>query len=325
MGFFMTHSELRRSCTDAVVIETGEHIEAPVGSFLDMGGSVRAKHKIYVEVPDWDGDNNSGSNSLRQCYMTAVEEAVQSGFLSVTFPLLVPVLPDGGKTYSTVLALDTAISTLNECAQKYDIDILLAADEKDAFDIIKERTRRQPEVVKYVKDFYEPMVFYQMAPSRGSEESVSKPAPKRPERRNISSAASQILKEIDKKLPEKQRGTLFWEHLQTLIQRTGKTNAQIYKAANLDRRTFSRIRTNPNYLPAKATILALAVALHLTIEETDVLLAHAGQLLCHWECTDIVVEYFIQNKMYDINLINEVLYAYHAPLLGTIISVERMF
>ena len=93
----MTHKELRQSCTDAVVIETGEHIEAPIGSILDMGGGVRAKHKIYVEVPDWDGDNNSGSNSLRQCYMTAVEEAVQSGFLSVTIPLLIPVLPEGKK------------------------------------------------------------------------------------------------------------------------------------------------------------------------------------------------------------------------------------
>ena len=325
MGFFMTHKERRQSCTDAVVIASSVGRDEFEGSILDNRGGFRAKNKIYVEVPNWDGDNDRGKTLLHQCYVAAVEEAVNKGYPSITFPLLLPVTSDGENEYSVVLALDTAISVLNECAQKHDIDILLAADDKDAFEIMKEHTRRQPEVIQYVKDFYQPMVFYQMAPSSGSGESASKPAPKRPERRQISFAAKQILDAIDKKMPEKQKGTFFWEHLQTLIQRTGKTNAQIYKAANLDRRTFSRIRTNPDYLPAKATILALAVALHLTIEETDVLLAHAGQLLCHWECTDIVVEYFIQNKIYDINLINEVLYAYHAPLLGSIISVEGMF
>ena len=103
-----------------------------------------------------------------------------------------------------------------------------------------------------------------------------------------------------------------------LIDRTGKKDAEIYKRANIDRRLFSKIRSTPDYQPSKSTVLAFAIALELNLEETDLLLERAGYALSHASKQDIVVEYFIQEGIYDIFTLNEVLFKFDLPLLGNV-------
>ena len=100
------------------------------------------------------------------------------------------------------------------------------------------------------------------------------------------------------------------------IDEKGLTDPQCYKKAHLDRKLFSKIRTDIHYRPAKQTALSIALALELPLDEVRELLEKAGFALSHSSKADVIVEYFIRQETYDIMEINAVLYHYDQPLLG---------
>lgn len=108
----------------------------------------------------------------------------------------------------------------------------------------------------------------------------------------------------------------FQEYLFMLIDRKGLTDPEVYKKANIDRKHFSKIRSNVDYMPSKRTALALALALELNVDETKDLLARAGLALSPSIISDRIIEYCIETENYDIYDINCILFEYDQPLLG---------
>lgn len=111
-------------------------------------------------------------------------------------------------------------------------------------------------------------------------------------------------------------GESFHEMLFLKIDMSGMTDVEVYKRANMDRKLFSKIRSNPAYHPRKQTVLALAVALKLNLDDTVDLLSRAEYALSPGNKGDLIVKYFIEREIYDIQTINFALYEYKLPILG---------
>lgn len=103
-------------------------------------------------------------------------------------------------------------------------------------------------------------------------------------------------------------------YLMRLIEAKGVDHVTVYKRANIDRKLFSKIKTNHDYIPSKKTVLALALALELPLEETQALLKQAGFALSHTILSDVIVEYFIMQGVFDMDEINAALYSYDQPI-----------
>ncbi len=251
-----------------------------------------------VDVPAWQGGTKDEVRLLRECYESALQTALKKKCNNITFPLL----GDGEHGYPIDLALDTALSVLGEYAQKMDIDIFLVPCGQDDDLLLREKARHLEGLTAFIDEFF------------------IKPQPIKRNDDRIIACECKIVREgeLEAIIPNKQKGELFWEYVQALIQRTGKGKVEIYKRANLDRRLISKIKTNSDFLPGKRTILALAIAMHLSLDETRALLEQAGYALSPSVRMDVIIRYFIEKQEYDIYSINHVLYSYGEALLGSV-------
>ena len=116
----------------------------------------------------------------------------------------------------------------------------------------------------------------------------------------------------------KDMGPTFSQMLFKLIKQQGISETECYKNANIDRRLFSKIRSDDNYKPKKDTVLAIIIGLKLNLDDAETLLECAGYSLSHSIRRDVVMEFIIKKQIYDINVVNEILYSLDCRTLGSI-------
>ena len=128
---------------------------------------------------------------------------------------------------------------------------------------------------------------------------------------SASTPTSRILKELDD-----NTNMTFVDKMLEHISKRHMRDSDVYKAAQVDRRLFSKIVSDREYKPAKDTCVAFALALRLTLSEAEDLLSRAGYTLSHSNKRDVVIEYFFKEHIYDLDDINGVLYQLDQKVIG---------
>lgn len=292
-------AKLQAACDKVSPIKTG-------GAAITPGFDLPAKFVIHAAGPvyrHWNAEQNE--HLLRSAYTESLRLAHRHNCKSIAFPLI----SSGIYGYPKDEALQVATAAIKDFLNHHDMDVYLAIFDRVAFAVSEELLGA---VESYIDENY---VGAHHVHRRELLEAEYKAMSDAMFSLSFAGAAPMAspkgLDDLIDELDEPFNTTLL-----RLIDAKGKTDAQVYKRANIDRKLFSKIRTGKGYMPGKRTILALAIALELTLDEANDLLERAGYALSHSQKFDVIVEFFIISGKYDIFEINEVLFKYDQPLLG---------
>lgn len=271
---------------------------------LTRGYRLPARYVIHTVGPIWRGGTHGERELLVSAYRTSLELARASQCESVAFPLI----SAGAYGYPKDQALKVAVDTIGEFLLANDMNVYLVIFDRTAYTI---GGKLFADIASYIDDRYveehtepwEEQRRRSMAWADQAEEELRAPSP--------CGAMPGSLDEALGRLDES-----FSQMLLRKIDEAGITDAQCYKKANIDRKLFSKIRSDIHYKPSKPTAMAFAVALELPLEEAREMLEKAGFAFSHASKFDIIVEYFIARQNYNIFEINEALFAFDQSLLG---------
>ncbi len=302
--------ELKGFCEKLPPLGKGNAVITP-------GFELMAKHIIHTSGPTWQGGLKGESIILKSCYVRSMETALENGLESVAFPLI----SSGAYGYPKDKVLRFAIQVITEFLRDHELSVYLCVYDRTSYnfsrelydditDFLQQNTKEasrcpkapSPSVRRRSFALSEKEDFIGRAPKGGGV----------PEEICSSVIRNQTLDEYMQSMDKPFAFKLF-----DLIDKSGMTDVECYKKANVDKKTFSKIKCNPQtYRPSKQTAVAFAVALELNLDETQDLLASAGLTLSRSFVFDKIIRYFIQKKIYDIHLINEALFEFDQVLLG---------
>lgn len=330
-------AEMEAACRSIGRCETGDAVVTPAFG-------LHARYVIHAVGPVWAGGGRGEEALLASAYRSVFARAEELGVGSVALPLISAGIFGYPVTASMQLATAAAQTFL---AENPDVVVTLVVYDRAAF---AESLRRFSDVASYVDDAevsqdrddrlralssLEAMDFLAAgaeAPDEtGQARAASRPAepsgrPSPPAHRPAATESrpapaprpSSPVDEQDLLPLLENLDASFSQTVLALIDERGLTDAEVYKRANLSRQLFSKLRRDAGYRPTKQTAVALAMALGLDLDETSRLLARAGFALSHASRFDIIVEYFLAHGCHDVFQLNEMLFAFDQPLVGSL-------
>ena len=286
--------ELLQECRTLGGCRTGE---------AKLTGAYRlpCKYVIHTVGPVWNGGKYGEREQLASCYRTSLALAKEHGCETVAFPLI----SSGIFGYPKDQALRVAVDAISEFLAENDMTVYIVIFDRAAYQI---GNKLFADIAAYIDDHYVD------AHTDSRRERMRRMGVVESRMLTAYEDAPMATSGLDEALAHLDTG--FSETLLKLIDRSGKKDAEVYKKANVDRKLFSKIRNNPDYKPSKPTAIAFAIALELNLDETRDLVARAGYALSASSKFDVIIEYFIRQKKYDIFEINEALFAFDQSLLG---------
>lgn len=242
---------------------------------------------LYIVLPSWQDNTIETRKTLYDIYTNALHHVNQKNIQTIAIPIA-PVVELG---FSFRLATGIIYDAINDFLYHHDIDITLVVNDSLSF-LISMKILVQ--LQSFLQNTYHKRDRYQTRIVENRFEVADY-------------AKHPLMDDLEES---------FAVCLMRLIDEKGLTDVEVYKRANISRKLFSKIRSNRNYQPSKATALAFTLALKLNLQQTNDLLSKAGFILSRSSKFDIVIEFFIERSIFDIYQINVALYEMKLPLLG---------
>ena len=275
-----------------------------------------ARFVIHTVGPKWKGGQNGEKELLESCYRESLRIALENNCESVAFPLI----SSGVYGYPKNQALRVAVDIISSFLIEHDMLVYIVVFDKSAFQISE---KLFSDIASYIDDKYVDTHFEfnrTLIDEQGESTVLAETQilldedttalPKQCAK-PVATPKAVTLEEAVEQIDES-----FSQMLLRKIDEKGLTDAECYKKANVDRKLFSKIRSDIHYRPSKPTTIAFTIALELSLEDTKDMLMKAGFALSRSSKFDIIIEYFICNKNYNIFEINEALFAFDQSLLG---------
>lgn len=285
--------ELQKECDSIGKCEVGKAV-------ITKGYNLPAKYIIHTVGPIWRGGKQNEAKLLHSAYTSSLNLALEHDIKSISFPLI----SSGIYGYPKDKALRIAINAIGEFLLKHDMDVYLVVYGKDTVLLSEKLFSKIEKYIddNYIQETHRTLEAYELQDSV-YENAMEYKRPISKKKRNI----EDVLEQIDE---------TFSDMLLRLIDEKKMTDVEAYKSANIDRRLFSKIRSDKNYSPSKTTAIAFAIALKLNLDETRDLLRRAGYALSPSSEFDLIIRFFIEEENYDIYEINEALFSFDEKLLG---------
>lgn len=275
---------------------------------ITYGYRLPCKYIIHTVGPVWSGGESGERELLSSCYREALSIAWEKECTSIAFPLI----SGGAYGYPKKEALSVATEVISDFLKTHEMDVYMVIYDKETVFI---DDKLYENVQAYVDRKFRPPPQLSVREKRvsfdfeNSEDLIV-------ERKYCYAAPSRMPSDKELEARLKERDESFSEMLLRLIDERGMKDSECYKKANVDRKHFSKIRSDVNYRPSKQTALAFAIALQLDHSEAVRLLRSAGFAFSRSSIFDIIIEYFIEQGIYDIYTINQTLFSFDQCTLG---------
>lgn len=309
-----------------------------------------AKYIFHTVGPIWQGGDYGEKETVRKCYQNCLNKAAELELESIAFPLLAT----GTYGFPKPDALLIATSVFGSFLADHEMDITLVVFDSESFALSDkifagvDRFIDENYVEEKIEEEYGEAVMEDRMEMPSFDACEEESADFHSERRSrkerlrnerlrnerrglfatgrnammveppaamsISEACAAPKRSLDDVV--KNIGETWQESLLRLITEKGYSDTEVYKRANVDRKLFSKIRSNKNYQPKKNTAVAFALALRLNLDETRDFLRRAGYAFSPSSIFDLIIEYSIDHGIYDLMLINGALFDHDQPQLG---------
>ena len=298
---------------------------APGQAAITPAFKLDADFVIHTVGPVWIDGKHNEEQLLEGCYRNSLKLALMYKCKSIAFPLI----STGTYNFPKGRALQIATKVISQFVLNFDMMVYLVVFDKSSYSLSE---KLFDEVKCYIDENYVGKHFeieYQNDVQRAKrlrrEAEFRRSADFYKDDVEIDEAPMMMAKTVCSTVSfedadfDKFNFALektFSETLLALIDKKGMTHAEAYNKANIDKKHFHKIKTNKNYKPTKYTVLAFAIALELSIQETKDLMETAGLALSKSNLFDVIVSFFIERKKYNVFELNDVLFEYDQPLLG---------